>query len=389
MEIINKLRDERINAYNVLFEISIEDYHKLAMNIIEKNHFQRRRVKSSSTVYTLLKKDLEIGCIMPPMVLALSKDNVEYNEQHINDTVESNLNSLIILDGLQRTYTINDLIKELEDKGDESTLEKVLSKKIRIEIYIGINKLGILYRMLTLNTGQTPMSMRHQIEILYSDFLDKDLENNIKLITELDNETPTNLGEYKFKDIIEGFNSYLERDYLPLTRSDILDNITSLEKLSSENQESDLFLNYINLYHNLVKKFIELSNHWEYDEENLEKKLISQPFAKDMLKIITKSQVMTGFGSALGKLIDLDLLENLTDVAGLIEEIIMEDENKTIELLLHKLDEIKRDAKKIGNDQRMFFHFFFRELFDKKGDAYLNINMAINEAYSSYIRKTS
>lgn len=36
-----------------------------------------------------------------------------------------------------------------------------------VEIYFKINRFGNLYRMLTLNTGQTPMSLRHQIEILY------------------------------------------------------------------------------------------------------------------------------------------------------------------------------------------------------------------------------
>ena len=79
--------------------------------------------------------------------------------------------NLIILDGLQRTYTILELIEELKSEEDnQEELSKVLSNSIRIEVFLGINKIGILYRMLTLNTGQTPMSIRHQIEILYSDY---------------------------------------------------------------------------------------------------------------------------------------------------------------------------------------------------------------------------
>lgn len=92
---------------------------------------------------------------------------------------------MIILDGLQRTYTILDLESELVKEHDDETLDRVLNNSIRVEIYLGINKIGILYRMLTLNTGQTPMSIRHQIEILYSDYLDKSI-NDITLLRETD-----------------------------------------------------------------------------------------------------------------------------------------------------------------------------------------------------------
>src|SRR5690606_32712622 len=74
MQLINRLYDNRIQAYNLLFEISIKEYLDMSISIIEKNEFQRRRVKSSSTIYSLLKKDLLVGCIIPPIVLALSSD---------------------------------------------------------------------------------------------------------------------------------------------------------------------------------------------------------------------------------------------------------------------------------------------------------------------------
>lgn len=61
MKILNKLFDKRIQALNVLIEMSIEDYHKVSQEIIKKNEFQRRRVKSSSSVYSLLKTDLMQG----------------------------------------------------------------------------------------------------------------------------------------------------------------------------------------------------------------------------------------------------------------------------------------------------------------------------------------
>ena len=83
------------------------------------------------------------------------------------------------------------------------------SNKLRIELYLGINKFGILYRMLTLNTGQTPMSVRHQIEMLYQDYLTHDIEG-IKVLREVDENNNNELGTYNFKSVIEGFNSYLK-----------------------------------------------------------------------------------------------------------------------------------------------------------------------------------
>lgn len=390
MEILNKLYDKRIKALNVLVEMTIEDYYEISQEIIRKNEFQRRRVKSSSTVYSLLKSDLLHGCVIPPIVLALSKfETKDIRKEQDDKIIKQFLNkkqNLIILDGLQRTYTIRDLIQELETAKDNDSLDKLFKYKLRIEIYIGIDKLGILYRMLTLNTGQTPMSLRHQIEILYSDYLLEDF-GDVKFITETDDSRPSNFGEYKFKDIVEGFNSYLERDYLKIDRFDILDNIRSLEKLSKENQEKDLFKSFVNAYHSLAVKFLESSNGWEYSEEE-DRKLTGQPFGKTVDKIFSKSQVMTGFGSAIGKLVDFNLISSIDDVVELSDKIDLINIDRSLNHLIIKLDSIRTMAKKIGNDQRMFFHFLFRELFDNKGDAYLNLYESIEEAFKSYERKT-
>ena len=389
MIVRDKIFDNRINSLNILIEIEIEEYYNLSKNILANNEFQRRRVKSSSSVYSLLKTDLRQGCVIPPIVLALAidaKPKKEDSDEELISTVNNNIDKLIILDGLQRTYTIRDLVNELVEKNDPEK-ENILKHKLRIEIYLGINKLGILYRMLTLNTGQTPMSSRHQIEIIYSDYIKSGVDG-ITLIKETDGDTPNKVSEYKFRDIIEGFTSYLERDYLTIDRVDILDNIKSLEKLAVENQGNDLFLEFLTAYDNLVKKMDEISNGWIFNEEGLDTKLSGQPFAKTSLKIFNKSQIMTGFGSAVGKLLDFKAIQKVSDINELIEQLQDSNIENNLNAMIIKLDNIRIIAKKIGNDQRMFFHFFFRELFDKKSDAFLNIGSAVNEAYSQYERKT-
>lgn len=393
MKLINRIYDNRIKALNCLIEIDLEEYYNLSSDILRHNQFQRRRVKSSSTVYSLLKKDILGGCVIPPIVLAHSKIEDIKNlsnkkDEEIVTVLEKNIDKLVILDGLQRTYTIKDLYEELLEKNDKASLLKIKNQKLRIEIYLGIDKIGILYRMLTLNTGQTPMSIRHQIEILYSDYIAYPIDG-ITFITETDEKPIKNINEYNFKDIVEGFNSYLDRDYLTIDRFDILHNIKSLEKLSKENQSADLFNDYVKTYHQLSLYINDKLLDWKYDiDADRENSINNQPFIKSIDKLFSKSQVMTGFGSAIGKLIDLKLLSSIIDVSDLIKDIVIEDSDIFMDKLIYNLDIIRKDAKKIGNDQRMYFHFIFREIFDRKGDAYLNFGKAIDEAFVSYQRKT-
>ena len=58
MKIISRIKDERISAINILIEISIRKYLDLIEEVIDKNEFQRKRVRSSKTVYALLIEDL-------------------------------------------------------------------------------------------------------------------------------------------------------------------------------------------------------------------------------------------------------------------------------------------------------------------------------------------
>jgi hypothetical protein len=388
MKVINTITDNRIKATNLLIETTLGEYDQLASKILKENPFQRKRVKTAGTIYSLLKSDLKEGIVIPPIVLGLSMmlDVSQKTNPELIQSIEDNKVKLIILDGLQRTYTIRDLLNELTEKNDPD-IENVKNHPLRIEIYVGINKLGILYRMLTLNTGQTPMSSRHQIEIIYSDYIETGIDE-VKLIKQIDDKAPAKLREYNFRDIIDGFTSYLERDYLTIERTDILDNIKSLEKLAIENQNKDLFVQFVKSYNSLANKMNELSNNWIYNPDETNKKLGGPAFAKNVINIYNKSQVMTGFGSAIGKLVDLNAIKNFEDIEVLIQKIKSNDITEDLNNLIERLDNLRSVAVKIGNDQRLFFHYLFRELFDNKSDGYLSFGEAINQAYSQYERRT-
>lgn len=387
MEVIGKpIVDNRIKASNVMIEMTLKEYYDLSKEILSNNEYQRRRVKYSSSVYSLLKEDLKKGCLMPSIVMAMS-DNLgkDTNGTDLIPILRENPSKLIILDGLQRSYTIRDLIQEMQGE-NITTQENVYNNKIRIEVYVGINKLGILYRMLTLNTGQTPMSTRHQIEIIYADYAKKRIDN-LHFIREIDDQSPKEITEYKFRDVIEGFTSFLQGDYLTLERVDILDNIKSLEKLATIDTSNLLFESFIRIYHKFIKKlYHEFPGEIIFDEYE---SFVERPFGNNVATIFKKSQSLTGFGAAIYKLINIKALDSLDNLFDMIEKIDFTSANDTLKQLLIKLDKIRDNAKKIGNDQRLFFYHFYRKIFDKELDSFLSMNKAVEDAYTAYLRETS
>jgi len=367
---VSVLKDLRINAYNVLFEVSIERYRDLTRDVLRKNEFQRKRVRSSKTVYSLLRSDLQRQCVIPPVVLAITTEIeglAATDHAGFERLLIDNSKHLVILDGLQRTYTILDLLSDLENAHDEAVLREVLESKIRVEVYFGINRLGILYRMLTLNTGQTPMSLRQQIEILYLDYLDA-RPNGVQLIREADDRVAVGEHQFNFKDVVEGFNSYLDRDELPIEKSDILENINSLEKLSKENQNTELFEKYVEALSSFVAKINVLAAGVELGEDYLEDK--PSPFGRNMLQVFKKPQAFSGFGAAIGRLIDVEAVRSFDDVIAQVRALEMDSPIEVLEEINNSLGWLKDNTKKIGNAQRSFFSYFFRDLFNPESDGH-------------------
>lgn len=369
-------------------ESTFGEYLKFAKKIINNNELQRKRVKTSKTIYSLLKNDLQKGCIMPPLVLALVKTDIidveNPDQEKLLQYINENSRNVLLLDGLQRTYTLIDADAEMEKKSEEE-YQNFLKNKLRLEIYVEINKFGILYRMLTLNTGQTPMSARHQLEMLYSDMLNTEFDG-VKLVTDKDGKADPDENEFIFKNAIEGFNSYMNRNELPIDRQDILENVKMLENMSEEDVSEDLFKEFLETYMKLFGILRKITNNHVVDNDELIEYGISElPFGKKVSKIFSTSQSLTGFGAAVGKMKDLGIINAMTDISEMVDKLEKENEGYIWMMeLLSKLDRIKASSKKIGNAQRMFFQYFYRELLNKESDSYLNLDAAVQNGYNKY-----
>jgi len=387
MNVLSKLHDGRIDSDNYLVELSIDQYLDLVKDVLKQNEFQRRRVSSSKSIYSLLKKDIQRGCVIPPIVMALTSvhSGQEVTKETLGAYIETNKTNLVILDGLQRTYSLVDLVEDLSFLGDTEAAEQVKKQLLRVEIYVGINRIGILYRMLTLNTGQTPMSLRQQIEMLYLDYAKMTL-NGITLLREVDTRPATGIGTYNFREIIEGFNSYLERNELPIERADLLENIKSLEKLAQENAQKDIFKDYVESWDSFIRQIDHLTN----SETLVEGIGAATGWGKNAAQCFKRAQAVTGFGAAVGRLVDFKLIDGFDSVKDVIEKMeAPEDSLAFLEELNKAILWINSNSKKIGNAQRMFFQYYFRELLNPQNDQYAKPGPAVNSAFQKYLSQNT
>ena len=377
----NCIHDSRIDADNYSLVMTMGEYYDLVKDCLDDNEYQRKRVRNSSSFYSLLKKDLIKGCIMPPIVLALCEPLP--SDCDIRSVIKTYSSKLKILDGLQRSYTIKEIVKEYTNSlwNDSNPLDN----KMRVEIYVGIDKLGILYRMLTLNAGQTPMTARHQIEIIYSDYKESCDIPGVHFLTEAEGGSPCDLGEYKFRDVVEGFTSFLQKDYLTLDRREILENARDLERIASFASDKNLFYNFVNIYHHFVYK-MNLIDNYERTGWDLETRcdLAAAPYATSFMKLFNKSQSLTGFGCALAVMKDEGKFYDLKDLHKDIDSIIPSSVSCGFDAIIGILDWIRKNAKKIGNDQREYFYLFFLSFFDYKSSTRLNFKDSVDRAFEHF-----
>lgn len=199
VEIFDKSFDRVVKS---VYCIGKTTYEYAITNIypqIDKYYAQRKKV--DEMFYNKLERDIPNGCIMPPITIALITEGIEEintnDKSEIAKIIDQNKGGLYILDGIQR---LNTLKRAYSDAIKDYTLY--------FNILISDNDDRLLYRMITLNNGQKPMSARHQIEVLaYNIF---DFENVVLPVqTEKERSKKIIKGSFNKDDIIKGYISYL------------------------------------------------------------------------------------------------------------------------------------------------------------------------------------
>ncbi|MBG78299.1 MAG: hypothetical protein CL570_04635 [Alphaproteobacteria bacterium] len=396
------LKDKKIKGLNFSIDLSIREYWDLAEQIIDTNKFQRKKVSSSNKPYALLKKDLFEGCIMPPIILsttdkfsskykdkisnALNSSNIQEHKQALQNLIEEAFKEkeLIILDGLQRTYTISQCLKD-----SLGGTEEFQNHPIRAEVYVGLSKMGILYRMMTLNIGQTPMSFRHQVEALYHDYTDRNIqEYGIKLVTETDQSRINHIGDYKYHEAIDMFHAYTTGQPQSVDRKTVLDEMRKIEFLEHykpEEDESEDLLSVLQSYNSLVQLIEDKSQQWQLTEEIKEQYDIERPFGDNIFKIFSKVQPMTGFGAECHRLLQQGKFTSLDTLSKELKKCdFKNDIDDGMSSIIIALEDIQKRATKIGDAQRRYFQMSFRHLLNKDSDAYLDLHSCWKAGKETY-----
>ncbi|MBB2203886.1 hypothetical protein [Gluconacetobacter takamatsuzukensis] len=401
MKFYSHLIDRKIMGVNIGVEMTIGEYLKFAPKVIQKNEFQRRKVKSAGKTYDLLRKDLLNGCIMPPIILAVTDrygreldDLVQLAIQTgpaydgweaVDAIVERAMadNELLILDGLQRSLTIEGISANREGEASPAFFDQV----IRVEIYVGLSKTGILYRMLTLNTGQTPMSFRHQLEILYYDYIDNsDLPNGIIVLKEVEEKRARGAGRYKYTDIIDMFYAFSTGTPMPYDRQALVGELREMDFLErySYRADADDMRTLLLMYNDFITRVDVLSSGWAYQPED-DAETIARPFGASVSSIFARPQPMSGFGAECKRLVSNGSYARLEDIGGVLPGLrFSRDPTVAFDQLLTILNEIAQRAKKIGDAQRAYFQFAMRALLLPGSDTYLDLSMCWLKAQTDY-----
>ncbi len=217
MIILDISEDEKRKCLSVITKMSLKEYYALAKTPFDENgglDGQRGVIKKSAAAARIRKRmaeDFNNGSIFPQVVIGIIQNTQDFKQYSIGQELDISVFSdkkVSIIDGMQRS---NIYFQNFEGNED---------REIRVEFWIADNGVQLLYRMLVLNTGQTPWNTRRQVEVVFSnlaktieeelysqfpDYLGKVTIANID-----DNKKRTQAGIYPKNSIIElylGFNT--------------------------------------------------------------------------------------------------------------------------------------------------------------------------------------
>lgn len=241
-------RDDRLHSHCVTAICSYADFLLMTSGAEENLTIQRSIIKGSKA-YATLRSDLRRGCVLPPVVVAVninlstSIENIFLNKDLDRLTADFSAiasESVYVIDGLQRTNAIRQTLDELV--GAEK--DAFLLRELRVEVWINIPFGAIAYRMLLLNAGQRPMSVKHQVEVLSSKLVD-DLNDipSLDIFRVGDTRRRTQPGQFSLAKLAQSFQAWLQGQPNLDLRNTVMEELlaeSAIEVLGQSVPEDDL-----------------------------------------------------------------------------------------------------------------------------------------------------
>ncbi len=251
MKIIGKTIDQRTNTRVVYAQLSVDEYLDLVGKDFDKFAIQRRREKHRG--YERLRKDVIAGALLPTITLAYEPKKVAHLQVLFDRGDDAGLARRLslgehvkILDGLQRTYILSD-IRDAKHSFKPS-------QRLLLEFWLEDDPRNLIYRIIVLNAGQKPMSMRHQLEILFATFKTQ-LENaipDLELLLEKESTRRKRPGRYSLDKIVVSYHAFLIKGTEVVKENLVAQSIVEDQILSGSEDELNAqyqdFTSYLSKY---------------------------------------------------------------------------------------------------------------------------------------------
>ena len=362
LEIIGFTKDYRTNTNVMYAQVLVNEY----FDLIGDNYNKFQRKKEAHKGYKRLKEDLKEGALIPGITLAIEPSIAEglvsiiekEDRKGLIAKIEDIKDNIYILDGLQRTHKIKELL--------DSKVEFKKDQKLLLEIWVEPNISHLVYRLIVLNSGQKPMSMRHQIELLFTT-MRVTLANKIsglEVIVENEESKRKNAKQFPFDRLVTAYYSFLmktpEVDKASIVSEKLLEEKIMDETEAYLSESFNSFTSYLKKYTELDEQLFRVCN-------NTELKTFRNWFAD--------ANVINSFFAAIGRLHE-NRSERIDEAINKLLKILSEAKKGEDVLNLEKYKSIKSEVAdpnvyNVGYATRLLLFGSFTEYLRDEGETSL------------------
>lgn len=377
LDILNIIHDNRVNGLSISATTTVAEYLEWfnRFGMVNKLDEQRpvMKTRSANMIRKRLVEDLKAGAVIPPIVMGFALDAAlkEVTPENAIQILNDHISDATVIDGMQRT----EALKEAFDGNP-----MISSNSLRIDIWITRDAISLIYRMLVLNTGQTPWDVKRQLEVIHKPLIDecRNKVQGIVINVKNDNKRRTRAGEYQASSIVELFLAFSSRKELVNTSDKLADDFIRLDvtEMASIPENAHIFYECINMLYLFDVALARYAG-------NPDDKVDGDKFY-DGMDIFTNMPAKIGFIVALAQLI---MGRAGTERSKDMKEAALEKISSKFTKILDKINGLTDDAlvdfisipvlneavrslsiKKIGNEQRKFFLAGFEAMFKCEDD---------------------
>jgi hypothetical protein len=365
--IIGRTQDLRSSTHVVYTQMSVDEYLDLVGEKFDQFEIQRNRQEHKA--YDRLKVDVSEGALLPSITLALKFHLVPAAIEALANFDASSgkaaLEAIVfkkeainILDGLQRTHILRDLRTE--------GISFKSNHEILAEIWIEPLLQNLIYRIIVLNAGHKPMSMRHQVELLFLTIREKiqEIIPGVELYRETDETRRRRPGKLALDRVVSAYHAFITRN----------PDISKENIVATTLMESDVTTQSEERMHEEFSKFIQyLRWYVELDQEICRIYRVREDNIPTGANWFGSENVMTGFFAAISDFSTDDKRRERTERAlkNLLERLKKAKEADDV----LALDEFQKVASgfnsrkvNVGRATRKLLQAGFKEFFREEGD---------------------